>query len=151
MPIRLYAEIAAGLILIIAFGLFVHHERAVGAQKILASDTAAEAALKKLTDAQTAHEQELATQAEQAAKNEQKAIDNYALTHPVGVVRLCGANPGGSRVPQTSPIVSGTQDPSPRPDPLSAVPASPDIGPALSDLMQSAARLAITVREFQQR
>jgi hypothetical protein len=149
--IRLYLEIAAVVVLLVAFGLYTAHERHVGQQTIEASDAKATAAVKALADAQTKHEQELANQAEQAAAHEQKTVDNYNLTNPVGVIRLCGSNDSGPSVPKAAAVSGGASSTQPRSDPVPAVPASPDIGPGLSELMLDAARLAVIDRECQQR
>lgn len=151
MTIRLYLEIAAVIVLLVAFGLFVHHERVVGAHTIAASDAKATAAVQALAEQQSKHLADLSTQAEQAAQNEQKAIDNYALAHPIGAVSVCHTYPGGSGLPKTSPHTGGAESSGARPNPLSAVPASPDIGPALGELMLDAESLAIKYREWQAR
>jgi hypothetical protein len=149
--IRLYLEIGAAVVLLIAFGLFVHHERAVGAQKIEASDAKATAAVQALAAAQTQHLQDLSTQAEQAAAHEQQTVDAYSLAHPVGIVRLCNQDQRVPGLPKTSTTAGGTPSAGPGPAPVPTVPASPDIGPNLGELMLDAARLATLHAEWQHR
>lgn len=149
--IRLYLEIAAAVVLAIAFGLYTVHERHVGQQAIEISDAKATAAAQALAAAQTQHLQDLSTQAEQAAAHEQQTIDAYSLAHPVGVVRLCGQNQGSPGVPKASAVAGSAPNPSPGPAAVPAVSASPDIGPNLSELMLDAARLATLHAEWQHR
>ena len=150
MTIRAYLEIAAAIVLAIAFGLYTLHERHVGQSAIQASDAKASAAAKALSEAQTKHLQDLSTQAELAAAHEQKTLDNYALSHPIGPVRLC-QDPGSAGVPKASTAASGTANTSAGPAAVSAVPARPDIGPGLTELVLSASRLATLYAEYQQR
>lgn len=151
MTIRAYLEIAAAIVLAIAFGLYTVHERHEGQAAIKASDAKAEAAAKALADAETKHAQDLSNQAEQAARNEQKTVDNYAISHPIGPVRLCNQDTGSAGVPKASTAHSGATSPSTGPDPIPAVSRGPDLGPGLSELMLDAARLASIDREWQQR
>lgn len=152
--IRLYLEIGAAVVLAIAFSLFVHHERAVGAQKIEISDAKATKAAKDLADAQTAHKQVLATQAKQAADHEQQIIVDYARDHPAGDVRVCHANIGGPGVPQGSTSHGGTQSAGTGSAAIPGVPDAtpgPNIGPGLTEIVLSAARLATLHAEWQRR
>lgn len=53
-PIRGYIEAGAAVVLLIGFGLFVHHERAVGEAKVIASDQKAAAIAEQRDTALTA-------------------------------------------------------------------------------------------------
>lgn len=148
--------IGAGILAVslAAFAWYHHHVILEGEAKIEASDTKATAALKAKADADTAHNLTLATQAQQAADHEQQAIADYAQSHPTGDVRVCHTNDSGSGLPKASPLVGGTPSTSPGSTALPAVPDSatgPNIGPGLTELMLSAARLATVYRESQQR
>jgi len=153
--IRLYVEIAAGLILLIAFGLFVHHERAVGEQKIEASDIKALAAAKKQADAETALNLERAAKADAGAASAQKAVDDYRTSHPEQPVRLClTTNSGQPGVPKASPPNGSPPSAGPGPAAVREVQSGdpgPDIGPGLDALVQAAGRLAVVYSNRQQR
>lgn len=153
--IRLYLEIGAAVVLAIAFSLFVHHERAVGEQKIAASDAKALAAARKQADAETALNLERAAKADAGAISAQKAVDDYRTANPIGPVRLCtNTNHSQRGVRQAGPQNSGTPGPGPGADTVRTVPdgtAGPDIGPGLDALVQAAGRLATLYSDQQQR
>lgn len=152
--IRLYLEIAAVVVLLTVFGLYHHHVLMEGEAKIEASDAKATKAAKEKADAETAHNQVLATQAKQAADHEQQAITAYAHDHPTGDVRVCHANPGGPGVRKVSTLNGGAQSASTGSASVPAVPDAtpgPDIGPGLTELVLSAARLATIDAEWQSR
>lgn len=151
MGIRTYIEIFAVLIIVAAFSWYTVHERDIGAHKIEVSDAKATLAAQDLADAETKHAQDLANQAEQAAIHEQKTVDNYAITHPVGVVRLCPKDSGSASVPKASAPAGGTTGTSTGPGAVPTVSRGPDIGPELSELMLDAARLALIDGEWQRR
>lgn len=153
MSIRLYAEIAAGLILIIAFGLFVHHERTVGAEKIDAADAKAQSAARKQADAETAMNLERAATADAGAVSAQKAVDDYVAKQPIDSVWLCA----NSRIPvpgegsSPNPVLKGA---GPATAPVREVQnrdAPINIGPNLDEIVLSASRVAVLYNDLQQR
>jgi len=153
MTTRLYLEIAAAVVLAIAFGLFVHHERAVGAMKINTADAKALQAAHEKADVETALNLERAAKADAGAVSAQKAVDDYVAAQPIEPVRLCANN----RLPV--PGQGSTADPASQ-DPRTgstAVPQvqggtpGPDIGPGLDELVLSASRVAVLYNNLQQR
>jgi hypothetical protein len=156
MNIRLYVEIAAVIVLGVAFGLFVHHERIVGEQKIEASDAKAQDAAKKQADAETALNLERAKKADEGADRAQAAVNQYRHDHPEQPIRLCHADnriglprPGGA----AAASVGGA---GPQSIVVPAVPdrgesEGPDIAPELDALVSAAARLAVLYTDLQQR
>lgn len=155
LEIKLAIGAAVLAVSLAAFAWYHHHVILEGEAKIEASDKAASAALQKLTDAQTAHNQQLATQAEQAATHEQQTVDDYAKSHPVGDVRVCHAsNDSGGGLPQASPPHGGAQSAGAGSLVIPAVPDSapgPNIGPGLTEIVLAAARMATIDAEWQRR
>lgn len=153
MSIRLYAEIAAGLILFIAFGMFVHHERVVGAQSITQADAKAQAAAKSQADAETQLNLAKAAKADEVAASAQKAVDDYVAHQPVDPVRLCAYNritiPSQGSAPNTIAQGGGTGSAT-LPQMQSGTPG-PDIGPGFTEIVLSAARVAVLYNDLQQR
>jgi hypothetical protein len=152
--IRLYLEIAAAIVLAIAVGLFVHHERAVGAEKINTADAKALQAAQRQADAQTQLNLERAAKADAGAISAQKAVDDYRASHPEQPIRLCHADssvPGVSKGSPTnqSPPSSGAGPATVREVQSGTVGA--DIGPSLDALVQAASRLAVLYSNQQQR
>jgi len=152
LEIKLAIGAAILAVSLAAFAWYHHRVILEGEAKIEASDAKATAALKAKTDAETAKNEALASQAKQAADHEQQALDNYARAHPIGDVRVCHtSNNSGPKLPQAGPANGGAQSSSPGSAPVPAMPASPDIGPALGELMLDAARLATLNAEWQHR
>jgi len=154
MTTRLYLEIAAAVVLAIAFGLFVHHERAVGALKINTADAKALQAAHEKADAQTALNLERAAKADAGAVSAQKAVDDYRAAHPEQPIRLCHSDNSQPGVPKGSPANQSAPSAGPGPAPLREVQsgtAGADIGPGLDALVQAASRLAVLYANQQQR
>lgn len=151
--IRLYLELAAVAVLLIAFALFVHHERAVGAEKVHTADAKALQAARKQAYAETALNLERAAKADAGARSAQKAVDDYVAAQPIEPVRLCANN----RIPvpaQGSAIVPAPQGAGPGSAPVREVQsgiAGPDIGPGFTELVLAAARVAVLYNDLQQR
>ena len=154
IPTRDLIYLAALVILIGAFGWYTVHEQHVGAVRVEQADLKALAAAKALADAQTLAEANKALAAHKEAQNAQDAVDAYRAAHPDTPIRLCNENHSGPGVPAARPVIGGTKGAGARPPAVPAMPAgstSPDIRPALNEIVLSAARLAIIEREFQQR
>lgn len=110
LPLRLYAEIAGALILIGAAFWFIHHERQIGADKILARDAAAE--LKEQQHVDKVNADATATIQDLQARF---AATLAAPPKPSIVVRVCPTTPFAVQVaPRDAPPVAGSDGP-PRP------------------------------------
>lgn len=153
--IRLYLEIGAAVVLAIAFSLFVHHERAVGEQKIAASDAKALAAARKQADAETALNLERAAKADAGAISAQKAVDDYRAAHPDTPVRLCYPDSSVPGMPTISAADLKLKGAGTRPAVVPEVPgrseSGPDIAAELDAIVQAAGRLAVVYTDRQQR
>lgn len=152
--IRLYLEIAAAVVLLVAFGLFVHHERTVGAEHITQADVKAQEAARKQADAETALNLERAAKADAGAVSAQKAVDDYVAKQPVDSVWLCANSripvPGEGSSPNAVPQSAGTGTTAVRE--VQNRDAKPiDIGPNLDELVLSASRVAVLYNDLQQR
>lgn len=158
IPIRLYLEIAAAIVLCAAFALFVHHERVVGEQKIEASDAKALDAAKKAADIETALNIARATKADAGADHDQQIIDDYRTAHPEQPVRLCRAANG------SQPAVRTAEAPHSGSLGIGAGPASipkvldgdqsvagPDISPNIDAIVRAAERLDVLYIDRQSR
>jgi hypothetical protein len=121
IPIRdwLYMAIIIGLIA--GFAVFVHHERALGAQKIVAADkaaTAREIAVAEANNAQLASRYEAKLQGTQSDYEAQLAaghstadalaasLSNYVARHRCA--SPVPAHPAGARGPNGPPAVAGS-------------------------------------------
>lgn len=159
--IRLYLEIAAVVAVLAVVALFVHHERAVGAEKVHTADAKALQAAREKSDAQTKLNQERATKAEENAKSAQNAVDQYIRSHaqPDGKpepVRMCHANnsqpvPAQGSGPKPSPESAGTGSAAVSKVPGGGEGEGPDIAPELNELVLSAARVAVLYTDLQRR
>jgi hypothetical protein len=151
--IRLYLELGALVVLLIAFCLFVHHERTVGAAHITQADAKAQDAAKKQADAETQLNIAKAAQADEVASSAQKAVDTYVAAQPIDDVRLCSY----SRLPvpsQGSAPVAATQGGGTGSATIREVQngtPGPNIGPGLDELVLSASRVAVLYNDLQQR
>ena len=153
MTIRAYLEIAAAIVLAIAFGLYTWHERTVGAENIHTADAKALQAAQKQADAETQLNLAKASKADEVAASAQKAVDTYVAAQPIEPVRLCSNNriqlpAQGSTVIPTAQ--SGGTGSNPVPQVQSGT-AGPDIGAGLTELVLSAARVAVLYNDLQQR
>lgn len=148
--IRLYLEIAAGIVLLSAFGLYTWHERSVGQEKIEASDAKALSAAKAQADAETALNLERASKADAGAVSAQKAVDDYLAAHPEQPIRLCIASNSKPSLPSGSPHTGSPSNPAPGSATLSEVPGR-DIRPDLDAIVRAAERLDILYADRQQR
>lgn len=153
--IRLYLEIGAAVVLLIAFGLFVHHERTVGAQKIEASDAKALSAAKTQADAETALNLERAATADAGAVSAQKAVDDYRAAHPDTPLRLCYSDSSVPGMPKVSPSDLKFKGPGTGSASLPEVPgrseSGPDVASELDAIVQAAQRLDVLYADRQQR
>lgn len=152
--IRLYIEIGAAAVLLIAFGLFVHHERTVGAEHITQADAKAQDAARKQADAETQLNLAKAAKADEVASSAQKAVDDYRTAHPEQPIRLCYSSDSVPGLPQVSPGDLKLKNSPTRSAALPEVPGrseGPDIAPELNAIVQAAQRLDILYAERQQR
>lgn len=142
-PYETYLWAGLAVALTIAGAYFVHHERAIGEQKVLAADAAARAALDAKVKQQTQALQAKADALENARVATQKTLDDYMSAHPVGAVVMCGnARSGGTGVSKASGSTNGSSTGS---DVVPEVPgrsAPRDIGPALDTIVRAASALA---------
>lgn len=155
LSIRTYFEIAAALVLAVCFVLFTFHERAVGQQKIEAANDAASAKATAAAVAETTKLKDQAYTAERQAQYAETKLNDYMAAHPVGTVIVCRtANNSGAGVPAGAPAPGKATDTGTGSSVVSAVPASApgaDLSEGLTELVSSAARLAIIDAERQQR
>lgn len=162
IQIRLYLEIGAAVVLLAAFGLFVHHERQIGAQTVSRADARALGEAQKRADAETALNHERAAKAQEIASNVQQKVDDYVAAHaqPDGKpepIRLCRS--AGDRLPgrgEAGPLAARADGAGTGSAALPAVPAGgesegPDVSPELDEIVRSAARVAVLYDELQQR
>jgi hypothetical protein len=154
--IRLYAELAAVVVLLGAFWWYSAHERAIGEAKIVAADAQAITKARAQVAAQT---QALQTQADVQAKDANDArnnLDAYMASHPTGAVLVrhqsCGSGPGMPQVAATHTADGFTSaGPAAVPEvPGGSLGTSTDISAELNTLMRAAGQLAILDRQWQQ-
>jgi hypothetical protein len=154
MTPRGYIELAAGLVLAIAFGLYTWHERTVGATAVHTADAKALVAAHQLADAQTILNNERAAKADAGAASVQKAVDDYRNAHPEQPVSVCHANNRVSVLPAAGASNPGATAASAGPAVVPQVPdgtPGPDIRPGLDAIVSVAEQLAIRLANFQQR
>lgn len=152
--IRTYLEIAAAVVLAIGFALFVHHERAIGEQKIEASDAKATAAAQRQADAETALNNERAAKADIGADHDQQVVDDYRASHPDGAIRLCRPDNRVAGLPSTGATGGKAPGPGTGPNPVREVPGGsegPDVSAELDAIVQAAERLAILNADWEHR
>ncbi len=151
--IRLYLEIAAVLVLLAAFGLYTWHERTVGAEHISQADAKAQSAAQKQADAETQLNLAKAAKADEVAASAQKAVDTYVASQPIEPVRLCSNSrlpiPGqGSRPNPTAQSTGAGPNALPK---VQSGTVGADIGPGFTEIVLSAARVAVLYNDLQQR
>ncbi len=126
LPLRLYAEIAAALILVVAGVWFVHHERQIGAAKVTAVQQAADLKEKQHVDKVNAD----AT----ATINDLQVRLSTALAvppQPAFVVRVCPSAPSAPRgLPSDAPPSSGSNEASGTGGGVGSLDLGADIAPA---------------------
>lgn len=148
----------AGLAVLLTVGglYFVHHERVIGEQKIIAADAKARAeehaAMIKIQIGLEAR----ADKAEKERDAAQKDLDDYLFTHPVGTVWVCSPPTNSGRgLPKVTRPDNSHADPGAGPAPGSEVPrgsqvAATDIGPELDAIVRSFGTMAGLYREYQE-
>jgi len=154
MPVRLYAEIGATLLLLALFAAWSVHERHLGAEKITQADARALSAAHEKMVAQSALEAFKASQADLGADRVQAAVDQYRATHPDGPIRLCSTHNRPSGMPQATAPAGSAQDPGTRSTALPEVPSgSPglDLSAEFDAILSSAERLAVLYADQQGR
>lgn len=107
LPLRLYAEIAAALILICGAVWFIHHERQIGADKVTAAQDAANLKEKQ-------HVEKVNADATVTINDLQVrlAASLAAPVKPSFVVRVCPSTPDAPRIaPSDAPPVAGRDGP----------------------------------------
>lgn len=110
LPLRLYAEIAAALVLIAAGMWFAHHERQIGATKVEAAQAAAN--LKEAAHVAKVNEDATST------INDLQIRLSTALVLPAQpsfVVRVCPTASPAARIPSSDAAPVARSDDSPRP------------------------------------
>lgn len=152
--VRAYLELAAVAVLGIGFALFVHHERAIGEQKIEASDAKAKSAAHDKAVAETALNLERAAKADAGADHDQQILDDYRAAHPEQPVRVCHADGRVAGVPAVSGADRGAAGAGAGSSPVREVQdgtPGPDIGPGLDAIVQAAGRMATLYADRQRR
>lgn len=152
-PYETYIWAAIAVLMSVGFALFIHHERVIGEQKVIAADAKAKATLDAKVAQQTKALQDKADASENARVATQKALDDYMSAHPVGTVLVCSnTRSGGAGVPQApNPPTDVRVTPGP-----AVVPEVPgrstarDIGPALDTIVRAAGAMAGLYRETQE-
>lgn len=144
-PYETYLWAALAVALTIAGAYFVHHERVIGEQKVIAADAAAQVKIAALVKTQEIALQVEADKAESYRDASQKAVNDYMSAHDVGSVLVCD-NPrrGSSGLSKAAAPVAGSVNPGAGPAPVPEVPgrsASRDIGPALDTIVRAAAAM----------
>jgi hypothetical protein len=155
IPFKDWCYLGCVAALLIGFGAYTHHERAIGEAKIVAVDAAVTKKILAQTAAQTAELKAKATMAEQAYDKEHALIDNQSDPTPV---RLC-LNSHASRlsVPAPSAPDAGNGGTSTSTTPLQPLStgdlgvAGPDIGHLLDLLARRGDTVSATLREYQSR
>lgn len=152
-PYETYLWAALAVALMVSGLYFVHHERVIGEEKVIAADARARATLEAKVAKQTAALQAKADQAEKDRVATQKSLDDYMSAHPIGAVLVCGDPRRGSAGVQKAPApAASTGGPSPGPAVVPEVPgrsAPRDIGPALDTLVRAAGAMAGLYSETQ--
>lgn len=148
LPLKDYLYLGAIVALVLAFGWFVHHERAIGRQQIEQADKTATAVL----DAQVRVDEQIAQDAaDKSAKERQDAqtqLDAYMAAHPTGPIRVCHAHDSGAGLPQTAHAGESAVSPSPGPDAVPEVPGR-DISAGLDAIVRAATELDLLYQERQ--
>lgn len=155
VPYERYLWIGAVVALAIGGMVFIHHERGVGRQQIVAADKQARAdehvkIIAEETRLQTAAD---AAKAERDAKA--KDLADYKRDHPVGAVRLCHPNnqpAGAGKVAAANPGDAGAgTGPAVVPEVLDGDSGEgPDVGPEIDALLSAAEKLGGLYRQYQQ-
>lgn len=154
-PYEPYLWAGLAVVLVIGFGVFVHHERVIGEQKIIAADAKAEAKWKDKLAKIQATLQAKADKAEKDRDATQKTLDDYMFAHPVGSVWVCGPPVNSGRgLPKVTRPDPGHADSQPGPSPGGEVPggsqvAATDIGPELDTIVRSFGTMAGLYQEYQ--
>jgi hypothetical protein len=151
-PYETFIWAGLAVLMAVGFAVFVHHERVVGEQKVIAADAAAVARehAKSILEQQAI--QAKADAAEKVRDATQKTLDDYMSAHPVGSVFVCNKphDSGPTGLPEVSSSNPGDAVSGAGPDPVSAVPSGVDIGPDLSTLVRAAGTVATLYRQYQQ-
>lgn len=153
-PYETYIWAGLAVLMAVGFAAFIHHERLIGEQKVIAADAAARAVLEAKVQKQQADLQTKADAAEKARVATQKTLDDYMSAHPVGPVLVCSnARSSGSGVPETTVPTARPGGTGPGPLAVSEVPergATRDIGPALDTIVRAASAMGGLYRETQE-
>lgn len=150
----LYAGIIATALIV--FGVYTHHERKIGAAKVVAADTAALIMAQKIADVQTAKLAQKAEDASHVHDQELTDLRTYRSEHPVhvGVCRTAGNSLPG--LPKGSPAIPGDAATSPASGDVQPLLTGDsgrdtDIGPLLDLLAGKADAVSSVLREYQNR
>lgn len=152
--IRLYLELGAAAVLVMAFLLFVHHERSIGAANLQHSIAQATATAERNAAAQTAALQLKSDTAALEASHAQARLDDYVRDYPLPSVRVCVATRRPASVPEAGVAAGSVGTASAGPDPVQPVPdgaPGPDISRGLSAIVLAAGSMAVNLRELQAR
>jgi hypothetical protein len=155
VPLKDWIYAGALALLLILFATYTHHERALGAARIIAADAAALDKAQHIADLQTAALKQKAEDASHAHDQELADLRSYRASHPVHA-RVCGAAshsvPGVPATGGSDPGHAGTSPPSGGVQPVSAGDnGSDDLGPMLELLAGRADKLSAQLREYQKR
>ena len=131
LSLRTYAEIFGALILIVFITWFIHHEREIGAAKVVAADQRAVAAEQALETEKRNEAQHIVDASVAVYRNTVAAAPPADALH----VRMCKPSSGVAAGKDGSPA-SGSNGPTGVPTEVaSGSDAGPDIGPATEKLL----------------
>lgn len=151
-PYETYLWAALAVALTLGGAYFVHHERVIGEQKVVAADAAAVAREHAQAVKDQAVIQAMADQAEKNRVATQKSLDDYMSAHPVGAVFVCNQprSSGSAGLPQVAPAHPSDAVSGAGPATVPAVSTGVDIGPDLATVVRAAGTVATLYRQYQQ-